>query len=329
MAKRKVGGKVKGAAKPKGVVKSQGLFSTPNGAYKPTGVVHLKRELAAALDGEPDNTYWAIGGSAVETHRMGGSGADWASRINRSDRKDRGLLDYKNCKVTELKGFFEARGIKLPTGRRYKVDLIAALEKADDEAKFTKFFDLPVELRSMVADTYFDALPVLPSLPHQPPLTLASPALRAEVLPLFHPNTTLTLSFTTTWDQIVLFRQGPVRTTLSRDSVALLARIPAQSLGRVRRLRLVLNQPAFNSVFREHWMAKWDVDLSGSGAEPAITKMVLSLAFGSSQRHLQTVGQALEAALLAVRARPRANKLTEQDGDGLAAALQEAFVALG
>jgi hypothetical protein len=41
------------------------------------------------------------------------------------------------------------------------------------------------------------------------------------------------------------------------------------------------------------------------------------------------VGRALEAALLAVRARPRANKLTEQDGDGLAAALQEAFVALG
>jgi hypothetical protein len=37
----------------------------------------------------------------------------------------------------------------------------------------------------------------------------------------------------------------------------------------------------------------------------------------------------LEAALLAVRARPRANKLTVQDGDGFAAVLQEAFVALG
>jgi hypothetical protein len=99
MAKRKVGGKVKGAAKPKGVVKSQGLFSRlPKRAYKPTGVVHLKHEFADALDGEPDNTYWAIGGSQYETQRVAGSGADWASRINRSDRKDRGLLDYKNCK---------------------------------------------------------------------------------------------------------------------------------------------------------------------------------------------------------------------------------------
>jgi hypothetical protein len=326
MAKRKVGGKVKGAAKPKGVVKSQGLFSRPpKRAYKPTGVVHLKRELADALDGEPDNTYWAIGGSQYETHRVAGSGADWASRINRSDRKDRGLLDYKNCKVTELKGFFEARGIKLPTGRRYKVDLIAALEKADDEATFTKFFDLPPELRLTIADNYFDALPVLPTLPHQPPLTLASPALRAEVLPLFHPNTTLTLSFTTTWDQIVLFRQGPVRATLSRDSVALLARIPAQSLGRVRRLRLVLN----HSFFREHWMAKWDADLSGLGAGPVTTSTAIGLGFEHGREGLMTAGRALEAALLAVRARPRANKLTVQDGDGLAAALQEAFVALG
>jgi hypothetical protein len=330
MAKRKVGGKVKGAAKPKGVVKSQGLFSRlPKRAYKPTGVVHLKHEFADALDGEPDNTYWAIGGSQYETQRVAGSGADWASRINRSDRKDRGLLDYKNCKVTELKGFFGARGIKLPTGRRYKVDLIAALEKADDEATFTKFSDLPPELRLTIADKYFDALPVLPRLPHQPPLTLASPALRGEALPLFHPNTTLTLSFTTTYDYIRMLRTGPTLTTLHKDSVALLARIPAQSLGRIHKLRLQLYPVSNNPVYREHCVVKWDVDLSGSGAEPVIRDTTISPAYVDGRNEFMAAGRALEAALLAVRARPRANKLTVQDGDGFAAVLQEAFVALG
>jgi hypothetical protein len=333
MVKRKGVGKLKATAKPKGVVKSKKVVK-PKRVFTPKGVVHLMRELPRPQEGEPDNTYWAIGGSQHETvdaviRQTSYLPWSFGEHALRNDLKCRGLLNYKNCKVTELKGFFEARGIKLPTGRRYKVDFIAALQKADDEAKFTKFFDLPAELRSMVATKYMEDLPILPRLPHQPPLTLASSSLRIESLPLYYRDGTFNLSFTTTWDHLVLLRTGPTLTTLHKDSVALLARIPAHSLGRVRKLRLQLYQPARNHIFREHWMVKWDVELSGSGAEPMITNTTISLAFGSAQTHLQTVGRALEAALRAVRARPGFVKLGLQDGDGLAAALQQAFVALG
>jgi hypothetical protein len=333
MAKRKVGGKVKAAAKPKGVVKSKKAVK-PKRAHKFKGVIQLMRWLPRPQEGEPDNTYWAIGGSHGETvdaviRQTGYTPWTFGEHVPSNDLKERGLLDYKNCQVTELKGFFEARGIKLPTGRRYKVDLIAALQKADNEAKFTKFLALPAELRSIVATQYMEALPVLPRLPHQPPLTLASSFLRTESSPLYYKNSTFTLSFVTTWDYVRLLRTGPTLTTLHKDSVALLARIPALSLGRVRKLRLQLFQALNNPVLREHCVVKWDVDLSGSGAEPVIKDTTLSPAFADGRNEFMAVGQALEAALLAVRARPGVAKLGLQDGDGLAAALQQAFVALG
>lgn len=162
----------------------------------------LQRELPLPREGEPDNTYWAIGGcmATVRSKRR----VDYTptplsgpEQDVRNDRKDRGLLNYYNCTIRELREFINARGIVLHKGAVRKPMLIKTLEDAEDEIKFNKLFELAPELRQKIYREYFDALPDLPALPHQPPLTLASSAVRAESLPLYYSNATFSLTFFT------------------------------------------------------------------------------------------------------------------------------------
>lgn len=174
-------------------------------------MVQFKRDLSPPFKGEPDNTYWAIGGTAVDTAAMRLTTKktfnDYMPRpttgddaVAHFDRKARGITNYGQCLVKELRELRElihARGIDIPQDCVRKEALIAELEKADNEVKFTKFLELPAELRNNVYEKYFESLGDLPLLPHQPPLLLAVRQLREEGMPKYYSHSTFTLGFVT------------------------------------------------------------------------------------------------------------------------------------
>jgi hypothetical protein len=127
------------------------------------------------------------------------------SVIAHNNRMERGLLDYKRCTVAELESFIIARQLEFPRAtsicRVLSVETIhhelhseqepghgevsvveathnkatqdayiAILQAADDSAVFTKFLELPPELREIIYMKYFENIPPLPALPHHPPI---------------------------------------------------------------------------------------------------------------------------------------------------------------
>ena len=285
-------------------------------------MVQFKRDLPVPGDREPDNTYWAIGGTAYETELARKRYRDYRPKpftgedfVAYKDKMERGFLWYRSCVVKELRQFIRARNIDLPKGCVRKGSLIETLEEADDEVKFTKFFDLPAELRNNIYGQYFERLGDLPQLPHQPPLLLASSAVRAEALPLYYQHSTFTLGFLTnrrTEDILSGRRMRPLRTSVHKDTQALLKRISDQDFVSIRQLRLQVWKPKLNAIGAIVPLATWTADLSGSAA------LVFSQA---CQEHrsktwdplLKSVGEALERALSEIRARPGAHKISKVD----------------
>ena len=62
-------------------------------------------------------------------------------------RLDRGLLSYGRYSAPELMVFADARGMEYPRDRkRMKKAMVEVLERADDNARFTRIMELPAEL---------------------------------------------------------------------------------------------------------------------------------------------------------------------------------------
>ncbi|KAK4904288.1 hypothetical protein LTR49_026231 [Elasticomyces elasticus] len=99
-------------------------------------------------------------------------------------------LCYFRCSDAELKRFVKDRGIDTPEGRFRRSAIIEVLEYADEELAFTKFLDLPPELRTIVYDYYLAVFPGVLRNPVQPPLTRVCRLLRTEILPRFYQRTT-------------------------------------------------------------------------------------------------------------------------------------------
>lgn len=108
-------------------------------------------------------------------------------------RCQRGLLPYQKCNVEELRSFCEAR--HLTTKAETVSGLAKALEKADDQATFPKFFALPAELRNTIYELHARSLGDVPGVHQQPPLTVASKQLRHEALPLFYERATFAFRY--------------------------------------------------------------------------------------------------------------------------------------
>lgn len=107
-------------------------------------------------------------------------------------RYHRGLMSYEGRSVNELQTFCKARG--LPTKATTASGLARALEKADDLATFSRFFNLPAEIRNVIYELHFDGFEPFMEKFVQPPLTLASKQLRSEALPLFYDCATFGLT---------------------------------------------------------------------------------------------------------------------------------------
>ena len=101
-------------------------------------------------------------------------------------RMQRGLPSYDHWRVPELRKRFRARNLTIFTEKAYKTDLIEALEASDEDMRFERFMDLPVELRARVYIMYYEDLPSLPTAPRHPPISLVSSQIRQESLPLFY-----------------------------------------------------------------------------------------------------------------------------------------------
>ncbi|KAK4899335.1 hypothetical protein LTR49_027658 [Elasticomyces elasticus] len=99
-------------------------------------------------------------------------------------------LCYFRCSDAELKRFVKDRGLDTPEGRFRRSAIIEVLEHADEELAFTKFLDLPPELRTIIYDYYLAVFPEVLRNPVQPPSTRVCRLLRTETLPMFYQRTT-------------------------------------------------------------------------------------------------------------------------------------------
>ena len=278
-------------------------------------MVRFKRDLDRPCDGEPDDTYWAIGGSAVQTASMWPRPTSGDDAVANQDRKQRGLVNYSQCLVKELRECLRARNIDIPKDCVRKEALITLLEKADDEVKFTKFFELPAELRNMVFEKYFENLGDLPLLPHQPPLLLASSRLREEASPVYYSHSTFTLGFVTnlrTPDLLSHYYSPSInlRTSPHKDTDALLKHISSQDFFTIHHLKIQLWKPELDVGSNIVSFATWTVDLTGS-TKPAITHKHQDYTSHIWRPTFEAVGDALEPVLEEIREQPGPHKITK------------------
>lgn len=82
-------------------------------------------------------------------------------------RVERGLLCYDGCHTSELLRFCRDRGLKQTSNA--KATVIQTLEEADEAFTFSRFMDLPSELRVRVYTVFFRGLN-LPTCPRPPPI---------------------------------------------------------------------------------------------------------------------------------------------------------------
>ncbi|CAK3867621.1 Hypothetical predicted protein [Lecanosticta acicola] len=141
------------------------------------------------------DTYWGILDPAEINVKVlwsqilaGGYHIYWAvSRetiVHLKQKVDQGLLVYEKCPLTLLRQFAADRLLVPPTdcanGRRQMVNF---LTEADDDARFERLMDLPIELRNEIFMMYLAEFHPAHNHPNQPPLARTSRQVRAEILP--------------------------------------------------------------------------------------------------------------------------------------------------
>ncbi|GAB7335041.1 hypothetical protein MBLNU13_g06899t1 [Cladosporium sp. NU13] len=302
----------------------------------------FKCDLLTLFDGEPDNTYWAIGGTAVDTAAMRLTtrktfngymprptvGDDAVAHF---DRKAHGLTNYGESLAKELKELIRARGIELPIDCVRKEALIAELEKEDNEVKLTKFLKLPAELRNNVYGKYFENLGDLPLLPQQPPLLLASRQLRKEAMSKYYSHSTFTLGFLTNLRTPDIMFPSPgrsqwhLRTTNHKDTDALLKRISDQDFANTRHLKIQVWKRELDIGETIVSFATWTVDLGGSG-KVAITHEHQDYTSYVWAPMFRTVGEMLEPALKVIWECPETQKISKADVYSLKGVIHHAML---
>ncbi len=151
-----------------------------------------------------------------------------------------GLLGYSKLQNAELQKFVDARGLtvaKKPT----KKMLVKVLVDADQNRQFTRLFDLPPEMREMIAAFYLSEFNRQDGLhyPNQPPLARTCRQLRHDVLPLFFKQAKFEIEFSlevdAKWPDTSI---APGPSQMTNVSAAFLSRIPRKYMRDLRKLQV-------------------------------------------------------------------------------------------
>ncbi|KAK3615453.1 hypothetical protein LTR22_027432 [Elasticomyces elasticus] len=199
-------------------------------------------------------------------------------------------LCYFRCSDAELKRFVKDRGIDTPEGRFRRSAIIEVLEHADEELAFTKFLDLPPELRTIVYDYYLAVFPEVLRNPVQPPLTRVCRLLRTETLPMFYQRTTFQ----------VRLSHGQYRTSprlhMVGDCADFVLSLAANDRSMVRKLELDIG-PSGNSADAKIVLASLGRD--GAGYEVVVSRLyeTYRLHDESFKRTLENIKEAVGQAI--------------------------------
>lgn len=203
-------------------------------------------------------------------------------------RKECGLLAYELCTPAELMRFLEQRQVVEPgdkilesrSARRQKQtrgksslekqekrELVALLEKADDEQKFDRFPDLPAELRAVVYDLHFAWLmkknsgSLTSPTPPPPPITQVCTQLRQETMQPFYQSCVIRIYFG-------LYRERTSnRYKICERSFDFFQKAPQSHVEMVRHIKILCRYFERSSGF---YLAKFVVDLGTQMILPSV-----------------------------------------------------------
>lgn len=161
-------------------------------------------------------------------------------------RCQRGLPSYEGMSLRELR-FYATRHALTISPKATTTVIKTQLEKADDDATFDRFSDLPPELRRMAFQYYYDSLPFdteadnmyAQNVRYPPPVTRTSHMFRRESLPFFYDR--CDFGITSTGSSKFPYKLSPCpRTARFIESTAI------HDFARIKSLRLTFTQICVN-----------------------------------------------------------------------------------
>lgn len=186
-----------------------------------------------------------------------------------AERCDRGQLSYEAYPVAELRRYAIDRGMYAAVvNQANKRELVQDLEYRDrvkDGAnyrrKFSRFLDLPPELRNAVYSFYMKSLGIVPKRFAQPPLCKASSQLRSDSLGLFYEQSTFSISIIhSLWNRSHRTMFG--QTKVNSQSDLFVGSVPAKHFNRIKRLHVELESACHTSTLNS-----WTIDLATGQCE--------------------------------------------------------------
>lgn len=207
-------------------------------------------------EGYPLRTYWALpcpidtraktAHDGLKRHRFGipKKTEDYRA-IELYGRAERGLISYDTCRVQELKTFIESRQLAEETPVPVKKpQLIALLEQADDNAIFSRFMDLPPELRLRIYTCHFSSFPTVGAEPL--PILQVCRLVRQEARLLFYEISRFAVKLN--------YRSGAGALVVAKATQRLFRNLERDCLARINKFRIKYS--CVDDV--------WDVDVLGS-----------------------------------------------------------------
>lgn len=154
---------------------------------------------------------------------------------------------YDSCTDDEVRTFAIDRGLAPANAKLSRRTLIKRLRDKDMSPSFSRFIDLPPEIRTIVYELYMsDFTGKSLSCPTSTPITRVSRMLRSESLPLFYRTATFMFSFQTGVDgaAVIDSRHGIFLDALAKANLGFVRKMDMRVStwrGRYYRIRITMN----------------------------------------------------------------------------------------